>query len=345
MQKKLHNWYKKNKRDLPWRNTKDAYTIWLSEIILQQTRIDQGLPYFNKFLLNYTTVIELANATEKEILKLWQGLGYYSRARNMHQTAIKIKTEMGGNFPSTFDELKKLKGIGDYTAAAVSSFAFGEAKAVVDGNVQRVLSRFFGIKNPINSSIGKKVFFDAAQKFLDKKNPALHNLAMMELGSLVCKPQNPNCLNCPLQEACFAFENNSQTQFPVKAKKLKVRNRYFHYVLIQDKNKTFIRQRIEKDIWQNLFEFPIIEFDKKLNEIELLEKIVAEKWIHKSDKFQFNYITQFKHQLSHQTLFASFWQLEFFTSKKNVIGFEKINWNDLEKYAVPRLIEKFLESR
>ncbi len=228
----LLSWYTNNKRDLPWRHTTDPYIIWLSEIILQQTRVEQGMPYFNRFVEHYPNVSSFAAADENEILKLWQGLGYYSRARNMLKTARLVQEQYNGAFPSAYDELITLKGIGEYTAAAISSFAANEPRAVIDGNVYRVLARYFGISEDINSTTGKKIFRITADELLNREHPALHNQAMMELGAMICKPKNPACGTCPVREGCYAFLNNATAALPVKINKVKVRERFFNYFLV-----------------------------------------------------------------------------------------------------------------
>ena len=260
-QELITHWYHQNKRNLPWRTTKNAYVIWLSEIILQQTRVEQGLPYFNKFLQHYPSVSDLATADEQEILNDWQGLGYYSRARNLHKTAKEVVEIYKSEFPSTYNELLKLTGIGPYTAAAIASFAFDEAKAVVDGNVYRVLSRVFDIEEAIDSTQGKKTFELLANELIDKKNPAIYNQAIMEFGALHCVPVNPDCATCPLQFQCLAYANKTITERPVKSKKTKVTPRYFVYLIELSPSQTIrIEKRKEKGIWQHLYQFPLVEF-------------------------------------------------------------------------------------
>ncbi|WP_184544227.1 A/G-specific adenine glycosylase [Mucilaginibacter sp. FT3.2] len=265
----LEQWYLINKRDLPWRNTTDAYTIWLSEIILQQTRVEQGLPYFNRFVEKYPTVSDFAAAHEDEVLKLWQGLGYYSRGRNMLKTAQLVQEIYNGIFPKNYDELIKLKGVGEYTAAAVASFSANEARAVVDGNVYRVLARYFGIYDAINSTGGKKIFQALATDLLNKQNPALHNQAMMEFGAMLCKPKNPTCSICPVHVGCTAFLNNATTALPVKLKTVKVRERFFNYFLVTDANTVLMNKRGDKDIWANMYDLPMVETDTLLTTNEL----------------------------------------------------------------------------
>ena len=267
----LQQWYQLNKRDLPWRNTSDAYVIWLSEIILQQTRVEQGLPYFNRFVEKYPNVNEFANADEGAILKLWQGLGYYSRGRNMLKTAKVIRDDYNGRFPDSYDQLIKLKGIGEYTAAAIASFAANEAKAVVDGNVYRVLARYFGIDEPINSTKGKKTFQELAARLINKQQPGLHNQAMMEFGAMLCKPKNPACGICPVRQGCYAFLHNAINSLPVKLNKIKVRERYFNYFLVLDGENILLNKRNDKGIWANMYDLPAIESDALLTADEAAE--------------------------------------------------------------------------
>lgn len=255
----LTAWYRLHRRDLPWRQTNDPYAIWLSEIILQQTRVDQGLPYYLHFLEAFPAVQNLANATEDQILKLWQGLGYYSRARNLHRTAKLIRDRFKGRFPEDFDTLLSLPGIGDYTAAAIASFAFNRPHAVVDGNVNRVISRIFGIYEPINTTKGQKIFRELATELLSTTEPATHNQAIMEFGALWCKPQSPDCNNCILLSGCFAGTKQLANELPVKVQKVKVRTRYFNYLIIRDKEHIYLRKRKDKGIWQHLYELPYIE--------------------------------------------------------------------------------------
>ena len=257
-QLELINWYQNNKRDLPWRHTNDAYTIWLSEIILQQTRVEQGMPYFDKFLQNFPTVADFAGAAEARVLKLWQGLGYYSRGRNMHATAQIVMQNYQGIFPNQHDELLKLKGIGEYTAAAISSFSSGEPRAVVDGNVFRVLSRYFGIDTAINSPAGKKTFFTLANELLYQEDPALYNQAIMEFGALQCKPKSPNCSVCPVNLSCYAFNHHTVNQLPVKIKKAAHKHRFISYFICQENGKILVRERQPGDIWQHLYDFPSV---------------------------------------------------------------------------------------
>ena len=338
---KLISWYKQNKRNLPWRNINDPYKIWLSEIILQQTQVIQGLNYYLKFTETFPTVIDLANAPEDQVMRLWQGLGYYSRARNLHAASKTIKTNHKGKFPNTYESIKQLKGVGDYTAAAVSSFAFGLPHAVVDGNVYRVLARLFNIDTPINSTKGKKDFQFLADELLNKKQPALHNSAIMEFGALWCKPQNPKCEECPLQEHCLAFSNNTVALLPVKNKKIKIKNRYLHYFIFNYKNNVYIQKRTEKDIWQNLYEFYLIETVTPTIADELLKDKTLKTLVPDFDVISI--ISAKKHILSHQHLYATFYELNIKTLIKSK-SLLKINRSDLNNFGLPQLINKYLKS-
>lgn len=339
---KLIAWYKKNKRDLPWRNTSDPYKIWLSEIMLQQTQVAQGTSYYLKFTNTFPTVVSLAKAPEDQVMRLWQGLGYYSRARNLHAASKQIETLHKGVFPNTHSDIKNLKGVGDYTSAAIASFAFNLPYAVVDGNVYRVLARLFDLHTPINSSQGKKEFQLLADELLNNKQPALHNNAMMEFGALCCKPQNPQCHNCPVQSNCMAFANNTVSVLPVKTKKTNIKNRYFNYVVLNYKNSVYITKRTHKDIWQNLYEFLLIETEAPINEKQLLAQplVLALK-----TPFTITHITEAKkHILSHQHLHAFFYEVELLAPLKKT-NFIKIKKNELDNYALPQLINFYLKNR
>lgn len=336
--KTLTSWYSANKRDLPWRNTKTPYLIWLSEIILQQTQIKQGLPYYMKFVENYPTVYDLANAPEESVLKLWQGLGYYSRARNLHATAIYIANELNGEFPQNYKGLLKLKGIGDYTASAIASFCFNEPEAVVDGNVYRVLSRYFGIFSAINSSEGKKEFKAMAQEILDVKNPADFNQAVMEFGAMQCKPSSPNCSICPLQKECYAFLNNKISALPFKIKASKPVKKYFNFLVYStNDNTTILEKREGKGIWQNLYQFPLIESESSLNYKEF-KNILDNKEYHLNSVSLYNE-TDIIHKLSHQHLHTKFWIV-----KTDDLPKKGIPISNIEQYAVPILIKRFLDA-
>lgn len=338
--KSLIKWYLANKRDLPWRNHNDAYKIWLSEIILQQTQVAQGLNYYLKFIKKYPQVNDLARAPEDEVLKLWQGLGYYSRARNLHASAKQVQTDFKGTFPTNYTDIRALKGVGDYTAAAISSFAYNQPYAVVDGNVYRLLSRIFGIETPIDSGTGKKEFQELAATLLDPKNPALHNQAIMEFGSQYCRPVNPDCPGCVFNSKCFAYKTRKVALLPVKSKKTKVRNRYFNYVVLIDKdNNILLHRRGENDIWQGLYEFQLIESEAELLMEEVLElpkfkALVKKKYtlLHSSHIY--------KHILSHQHLYTRFFVVKVTFSLKDEEVMASLK--TLKKFAFPRLIEKFL---
>ncbi|MGB3590944.1 MAG: A/G-specific adenine glycosylase [Nonlabens sp.] len=305
----ITDWYQENSRQLPWRDTRDPYPIWLSEVILQQTRVVQGLPYFNRFYNRFPTVVDLANAPQEEVIKLWQGLGYYSRARNLHAAAQQIRDE-GGKFPDTYKSLLHLRGVGEYTAAAIASFAYGERVAVVDGNVYRVLSRVYGISTPINSSPGVKEFKTIAARLIKEAvDPAMHNQAIMELGALQCTPRNPRCTSCPLQQDCVAFASDTADQLPVKIKKVQVKSVHYHYLVAQTPSgKTLLTQRPESGIWAGLYEFPNVESSGALMPFELVESI-AFKNVFEGLRFRESVYNQepIIHKLSHRKIHAYFW--------------------------------------
>jgi A/G-specific adenine glycosylase len=333
--KTLTYWYSINKRSLPWRNTKNPYFIWLSEIILQQTQVKQGLPYYISFVEHYPSVFDLANAPEEDVLKLWQGLGYYSRARNLHNTAKFIVAELNGEFPKSYKELIKLKGIGDYTASAIASICFSEVTAVVDGNVYRVLARYYGIHTPINSTQAKKEFKAIAQDIIDFNNPAEFNQAIMEFGAIQCKPKNPDCSICPLKENCAAFNNNQIGLLPVKKKALKPKKKYFNYlVYISNTNETVLEKREGKGIWQNLYQFPLIETNKPLIYTRLRTLLNNNEY----DISLYNE-TDIIHKLSHQHLHTKFWIIK--TQELPVTG---ISIDSIHDYASPVLIKNFIET-
>ena len=336
----ITTWYLQNKRDLPWRNTTDAYVIWLSEIILQQTRVEQGLPYFNRFLEQYPTVAAFAAAPEDDILRLWQGLGYYSRGRNMLVTARLVNKDFKGRFPTKFNELIKLKGIGEYTAAAISSFAANEARAVVDGNVNRVLSRYFGIEEPINSAKGKKLFQETANSILNTERADLHNQAMMEFGAIICKPKSPACGVCPVHTTCYAFLHNVTTALPKKLKTVNVRERFFTYFVVTDGLNILLNKRGDKDIWANMYDLPMIETNELLNRSEILQHPDFMTFFG-DDTIIIEINGPYKHLLTHQKLKINFVIMSgnpkdlkpawFFTEIKN-----------LKKLALPQIIFIFL---
>lgn len=332
-------WYLQNKRDLPWRNTTNPYPIWLSEIMLQQTRVAQGLPYFLSFMEAFPTIFDLAKADEEQVLKLWQGLGYYSRARNMHKTAQIIAFELGGNFPDNYNDLLKLKGIGEYTAAAIASFAFNEVVPVVDGNVFRVLSRYFDIETDISSSTAKKEFTAIAKELIPNDSPSIFNQAIMEFGAIQCIPKNPNCEICIFNTSCLALQKKKVTSLPVKLKKTKVTNKYFNYlVIIDNQDTTIIKKRTEKGIWHNLYEFPIIETENEIDYTSLSDLILE-----KFSDLNIISITPFNtepiiHKLSHQKLHINFYKVEISNKIDN-----SISLNSLRKYPFPIVIYNFIE--
>ncbi|MDO9635133.1 MAG: A/G-specific adenine glycosylase, partial [Paludibacter sp.] len=328
----LIRWYNENKRDLPWRNIHDPYKIWISEIILQQTRVQQGLDYYYRFVERFPDVQTLADASEDEVLKHWQGLGYYSRARNLHLAAHQIVQKHQGAFPTTYQEIIDLPGIGAYTAAAICSFAYHLPFAVVDGNVYRVLSRLFGIDTPIDSNSGKKIFQELAQEILDKSNPGLHNQAIMEFGALYCVPVSPNCEQCIFQDRCLSFANNNTSVLPVKTQKINVRKRYFNYLFIRHMDQTFLQKRTGNDVWKNLYEFPLIESDRLLdvNDIfhqENFQEITSGGVNNISIKFLSQPI---KHILTHQQIYAQFFLVEIDELPAGMKDFEMIAIEEIE---------------
>ncbi len=314
----IQNWYRLNKRELPWRNENDPYKIWISEIILQQTQVVQGLDYYHKFIDEFPTVFELAKASQQKVLRLWQGLGYYSRARNMHFAAKQIVNDNKGVFPDNYNDIIKLKGVGEYTASAISSMAFNLPHAVVDGNVFRVLSRVFEINTPINSGKGKKEFNLLATKLLDIKNPSIHNQALMELGALICKPKNPFCESCPLQQKCLSFKHKSFINYPVKTKKVKAKKITIHYLVVTNGKQIVIKQRGENDIWQGLYDFPITDTPPNNAQLDV----------------------ELKHILTHRIIQAKFWRTDFnnYQLKDNEL---KIDLNDIDHYPLPQLLVKY----
>lgn len=336
---KLICWYGENKRSLPWRETKNPYFIWLSEIMLQQTRVEQGLPYYLKFTKAFPTVFDLAKADESEVLKLWQGLGYYSRARNLHFTAKFVANELKGMFPSSYKELIKLKGVGDYTASAIASICFKEPVAVVDGNVYRVLSRYFGISTPINSTKGIKEFKELAQTLIDTSQPDVYNQAIMDFGAMHCKPQNPLCNKCPLANGCVALAKNQIKELPVKEKKTKIKKRYFNYLVpITEENETVLEERKGKGIWQGLYQFPLVETQKKTSEEELVKNKQFTMLFPEETTISLFNTEDIIHKLSHQHLITKFWIV-----KTRKVNEQTMDWAVVKKYPVPVLIDKFLE--
>jgi A/G-specific adenine glycosylase len=337
----LSDWYKNNKRDLPWRNTKDPYPIWISEIILQQTRVDQGLPYFESIINRFPNVNTLAESPLDELLKFWQGLGYYSRARNMHTAAKQVVEQYEGRFPDSYEKLRQLKGVGEYTAAAIASFAFHLPHAVLDGNVYRVLSRLFTIDTPINTTEGKKIFSSFAEELLDKKNPEIHNQAIMDFGALQCIPNKPNCVICPLSDHCMAYIAGKVSELPVKIKAAKKRHRYFHYFFLTDGKSTWLRQRTENDIWQQLWEFPLIECETEIESDAMLLRKDVSGWMGENAKIS-NPIS-LRHILTHQIIHATFYTIKISLTDSIPEKWKKIHLAELDTFAVSKLTETFIE--
>jgi A/G-specific adenine glycosylase len=339
----LQQWYAIQKRDLPWRKTRSPYLIWLSEVILQQTRVNQGIDYYRRFISRYPRIEDMANAPLDDILKLWQGLGYYTRARNMHETAKFIVNNLEGVFPGTFEGLLKLRGIGRYTAAAIASICYKEPVAVVDGNVFRVLARFYGIHEPIDSARGRLAFESRAAGILDRSNPGMHNQALMELGALLCVPRNPRCDACPLGADCVALARGIIDLLPLKSDKRQQRNRYFNYIFLHCGGYTWLSKRTGKDIWNSLYEFPLIETAGPVTGEELfslpawsdLPRVPGFRIIGSPQKYI--------HQLTHQTLHCTFYNI--FIDEPEVEyspPLLKTEISTLGLYPVPRLIENYL---
>jgi A/G-specific adenine glycosylase len=346
IESEIVKWYLANKRDLPWRNTTNPYKIWVSEIILQQTRVDQALSYYLAFLNEFPNILALANASQQQVLKLWQGLGYYSRARNMHFTAQYIINELDGIFPDSYSELIKLKGIGEYTAAAIASFAFNENVPALDGNVYRVLARLFAEKSPINSPQGKKIFKELACELIKNQDPSVFNQAMMEFGALQCVPKNPNCRECPLNSACTAKIQNMVKEFPVKINKLIKKDRFINYFFIENQQYTYIKLRDKKDIWNGLFEFPMIE-SNALKDFSTICQSEEWKDLFGNIKLVLHSVSDnMIHQLTHQKIHAVFYRLSF-TSSDNYVKidkeFKKVGINELKDYPVSKIIENYIK--
>ena len=347
--KNLLNWYRPDDRPLPWKGISNAYYIWLSEIILQQTRVEQGMPYYQKFTKKYPTVEHLASAHEDAILKDWEGLGYYSRARNLHAAAKQIVEKHQGRFPEAYLDIRALKGIGDYTAAAIASFAHNLPYAVVDGNVYRVLSRFFGISTAIDSGKGKKEFQALANQLIDQQNAGVYNQAIMDFGATLCKPASPTCVQCPLQSSCFAYNNQQINQLPFKAKKLKKRTRCFYYILLKEGPYYYIQKRTQKDIWKNLYEFPMLELPNQHhstdNHDELLYLLQEKALIHPKDRL-LSFSTMYRQTLSHQKIQAFFIEVERYSLQAlSNDHYIKVAAAALNDYAFPKIIRSFLSQK
>ncbi|MDX6181407.1 A/G-specific adenine glycosylase [Flavobacterium sp. Fl-77] len=343
---KFHNlltdWYLKTKRDLPWRNTTNPYAIWLSEIMLQQTRVAQGTPYFLTFTKEFPTVFDLANADEEKVLKLWQGLGYYSRARNLYKTAQHVAHDLKGVFPPTYNELLKLKGVGEYTAAAIASFAYNEAVPVVDGNVFRVLSRYFDIESDISLPATKKEFTALAHELMPKDNPAIFNQAIMEFGALQCVPKNPDCTTCVFNTSCAALQKKKVNVLPFKSKKLKVTNRFFNYLILEDiLGNTLIQKRTAKGIWHNLYEFPLLE-TSTIADFEFVSNAVQNDFFGQYTIISIEECSDATvlHKLSHQHLHIQFWKIKIKEQIEN-----GINQTNLKTFPFPIVIYNFIDKK
>jgi A/G-specific adenine glycosylase len=340
------SWYQNHQRNLPWRTTTDPYPIWLSEIILQQTRVAQGMPYYQKFISKYPTVYDLAAAPEQEVLRLWQGLGYYARARNLHACAKTVVNEHAGVFPDTYQGLKKLKGIGEYTAAAIASFAFNETVPVVDGNVYRVLSRVFGITDDISSSKGQKEIRKMAEQLVPEGKAYLYNQAIMEFGALQCTPQNPACLLCPVHAQCYAFQQGQQHVLPVNNKKISIKQRYFHYLVVRHDNKLLLQPRKAQDIWAGLYEFYLVEQPDKLQTAATLNDPLF-NLLQQKEVIITEIPKVYEHQLTHQRLFVKFFEANikdknFMDSLLQKFTFAPFSIEEVKELPKPILIDKFL---
>ncbi len=342
--RQLINWYDPSDRQLPWKEEKNPYLVWLSEVLLQQTRVEQGLSYYLRFKEEFPTIIEMAKASEDRIMKLWEGLGYYSRARNMHHTAKYIAFELGGQFPNTIEEIRRLKGVGPYTAAAIASFAFDLPHAVVDGNVYRVLSRVFGIAVPIDTTKGKKIFFDLAQSLIDPKQPGVYNQAIMDFGATVCQPQKPFCKRCPFSDECQAKKENTISLLPRKSKKIKRRERFFHYLVVRYGEQRLIRKRTGKDIWKNLYEFPYFEVPRMGFNQEIIQQNIFWEKVGLKGKVSIDFVSKPFHQLlTHQKIVAVFWEIDALNTPE-IEGTDLllIDKNDLSNFAFPKIIHRYL---
>lgn len=339
--KALLAWYETHRRELPWRQTSDPYAIWLSEIILQQTRVEQGLGYYRRFLQTFPNVEALAAAPLSEVLKCWQGLGYYSRARNLHAAAISLVNEHGGRFPASYDELLKLKGVGSYTAAAIASFAFRLPHAVLDGNVYRVLARLFLIDTPIHGAAGKRRFSALADALLDPDQPDTYNQAIMDFGALQCVPANPDCVACPMKDSCEAYLHGAVHLVPVRKVATPKRERYFYYFACRNGDDYFLRERTGNDVWRHLWEFPLVEAEAPCNLETLLSRPDVQAWLGEAPTL--HPTVTFKHVLSHQLIYATF--LPVSIHHDNLPGFMRYTPTDMEAVPVSRLMDLFLSKQ
>ncbi len=348
----LVEWYEKNKRDLPWRGASDPYLVWISEVILQQTRVATGIEYYERFVTRFPTAVSLAEAREEDVLSLWKGLGYYSRARNLHSAAQTIVNEHGGKFPTEYANVRKLKGIGEYTAAAICSLAYKQPFAAVDGNVIRVLSRLFGIETAIQSASAKNDFNEIAYKILNTDAPDVHNQAIMEFGALLCVPKSPKCEICPLRLQCYAYENQCVDKLPNRAKAVQQRTRNFNYFFTKFDDSFLFSLRKEKDIWQNLYEFPMIETPEMREPDEFLQSDLWRNFV--SDRFNCLEINKIKitkiskvyvHKLTHQRIFARFYEIHLFSEfcTNFATDFRVVSFDEWKQLPVPKLIENYLK--
>jgi A/G-specific adenine glycosylase len=336
----LLNWnLRSNNRVMPWKGEKDPYRIWLSEIMLQQTRVEQGWGYYDRFIKTFPNIHNLAGAPEERVFKLWEGLGYYTRCKNLIASAKFISKERKGKFPDSYEEILLLKGVGPYTAAAIASFAFNLPHAVIDGNVFRVLARFFGIETATDSTAGKTLFSGLAQELLDKKQPGIYNQAIMDFGAVICRPQNPLCVNCPFKSRCVAFLQDRINTLPVKTGKIKKRNRWFHYLVIEQNGKLLVRKRAPRDIWENLYEFLLIEADRLLTTEELMADPLLKKI--KIDSIIDDPIV-YRQQLTHQTIQGRFVKISI-KGKYTPNDYNQVTYKELDKLPFPRFITMFLE--
>ncbi len=344
-QHNLLKWYQKTSRKLPWKQYFDVYSIWLSEVLLQQTRVQQATPYFLKFKQKYPEIEDLAAAPLDEVMKLWQGLGYYSRARNMHETARFIVENLNSQFPDNYKDLLKLKGVGEYTAAAIASFAFNEQCAVVDGNVYRVLSRYFGVDIAINSTLGKKHFNVLAKTNLYTKDSATYNQAIMDFGATVCSPKKASCSNCPLNKKCWAYQNKKVDTLPVKTNKIIKKDRYFLYCKIKNKNKVYLHKRMEKDIWLHLYQFPLIEVNKTTFVDESVYSDQVNLLLKNATYGIKNVSTIYKQTLTHQKINARFIEVKLTKALKKHKNWMAVNEKEIHNFAFPKIIDCFLNDK
>ncbi|MEZ4988234.1 MAG: A/G-specific adenine glycosylase [Saprospiraceae bacterium] len=344
----LLDWYEPKRRPLPWKDISDPYLIWLSEIILQQTRVAQGLPYFEAFRRSFPTVASLASASEDEIFKHWEGLGYYARARNLHRAAKQVVAVFGGQFPTTYKELLSLPGVGPYTAAAIASFAYGLPHAVLDGNVFRVLSRFFDIDLPIDSTIGKKAFQQLAQELLPEEQSAFYNQAMMDLGATVCTPQSPLCQTCPMYEHCQAYQKGITALRPVKSKRIAIKNRYFNFLVINHRGESLLQQRTANDIWNGLYQFPLIETPTAIEQFEdILQHDTFPEWLPTAAITSHQHGGSYTQQLTHQRIHARFWHINLLPEceLKTAAIFTRAEPKNWCNFAFPKVISWFIDEK